>query len=624
MMGKSQHRVMQRKQKPGVLSAKTLLCRSAQFTGIVQPRGGPDEGALRQQLEAIFASIPEGIVACDQDGKILQINATALQLFGAPSEAQWRGRDCQEFLERFSLCDEQQQLFFRPWLSNTGNAAEGVSSSSEHTLILQVPGGRKSVVNLCVSPLLDNQKHITGRVLVFHELSQQDQQALHLQRVHEAVLSLTQAMTRLPEHFPEQDAAALPEGSLLLSPPVIFIAQQLVDVIRRVLNCHRVSLKALGPTGHLHYLAGSGFSAEQDEPERATDGLLTLSGAFEERQVARLIAQKEVVVRGDHLPPGLGFLAGEKLLVVPLCLEQQLVGMLCILKVGVDSVYTSEEIALVKALATQALLVLECFHQVHEQTESQTKARMLHEVNRLSHDFLLLASHELRTPLTGILGNLQLAQRRLEALERQVATQAGHVGTHLAQAQQPLSSAGAAARLQQRMINAIIDDARLQANQLELHLQRCDLLALLTAVVVRQQQEAPGRTIVVETSPTTPEVAILADAERITQVFAIYLTNALAYSPADTPVTVHVAVEDGTARVSIHNDGPGIPLEEQKRLWERSYRAKGCAVQHELDLSVGLSLYLCRAFIELHAGRVGVESTPGQGATFWFTLPMEP
>ena len=90
---------------------------------------------------------------------------------------------------------------------------------------------------------------------------------------------------------------------------------------------------------------------------------------------------------------------------------------------------------------------------------------------------------------------------------------------------------------------------------------------------------------------------IMADAARITQVFTIYLTNALASSPAEEPVTVQVTVTDLVARVSVHNEGPGIPLEEQQHLWERSYRAKGSAVQQELDLSLGLGLYLCRALI---------------------------
>jgi signal transduction histidine kinase len=193
---------------------------------------------------------------------------------------------------------------------------------------------------------------------------------------------------------------------------------------------------------------------------------------------------------------------------------------------------------------------------------------------------------------------------------------------HIAQAQQPLAFASQSARLQQRMIEDIIDDARIQTNQLEVHLQRCDLLALLKTAIARQQRLVPERRIVLEGLPKEQSVPIMADAARITQVFTIYLANALTSSPTEEPVTVQVMVKDLVARVSVHNEGVGIPLEEQQHVWERAYRAKGSTVQQELDLSLGLGLYLCRALIERHAGLVGLQSTPGQGATFWFTLPM--
>jgi signal transduction histidine kinase len=296
--------------------------------------------------------------------------------------------------------------------------------------------------------------------------------------------------------------------------------------------------------------------------------------------------------------------------------------MLSTAKTGFDNAYLSEEVELVKVVATQAVLLMECIRYFQAQTEARAKVRVLQEVQRLSNDFLTLASHELRTPLTGIKGNLQLAQRRLETLKRQVAEQSEHMDEQLAQMQQPLVAASRSAQLQQRMINDIIDDARIQSNQLALQMKRCDLLTLLKGAVDTQQRLVPERTIVLEMRTTAQEVPVLADAERITRVITTYLANALTYSPAQEPVTVRLTVEERIVRVSVHNEGSGIPAEEQKHLWDRLYRAKGSAVQHELDLSVGLGLYLCRVFIERHHGRVEVQSAPGHGATFWFTLPI--
>ncbi|GHO54493.1 hypothetical protein KSB_29680 [Ktedonobacter robiniae] len=463
-------------------------------------------------------------------------------------------------------------------------------------------------------------------VRVFHEFSPREQQAMHLLRVHEAIQTLTEAIAHLPGHFPEPIANALPAESPLLSPPVVFIAQQLVDVIRDILGCPRVSLKAIGLSGYSYFVAGSGFSAEQEQPERAISGRLPLVEILDASLVARLATKQEVIVQGNrvHIPPDYGNLASERILLIPLFLEKHLAGLLCILKEGLESTYTSEEMELVKALAAQAVLVMQCLLAAQKQTESHAREQTLRDVHHLSQEFLVLASHELRTPLTSILGNLQLAQRRLASLQRQIAEQAEPIQKHLTQAQQPLASASQSAQLQQRMINAIIDDARLQANQFQLHLERCDLLALLNAVVVSQHQMAPGHTILLNMPATPHQVFVLGDAERIGSVLTTYLENALAYSPAQQPVTVNVLAKEKSVQVSVHNEGPGIPLEEQKHLWERFYRAKGSAVQHELDLSLGLRLYLCRAFIERHSGQVGVQSEPGHGATFWFTLPILP
>ena len=169
----------------------------------------------------------------------------------------------------------------------------------------------------------------------------------------------------------------------------------------------------------------------------------------------------------------------------------------------------------------------------------------------------------------------------------------------------------------------LLDDARLQSHTLELHPTRKDLNALLREAVAAQQRAAPGRTIVLESLPPERVMPVRVDAERITQVITCYLTNALSSSPADQPVTVQLTVEGAVARVSVHDQGPAISAEEQEHIWERFYHAKRTAVQHELDLSLGSGFYLSRAFIERQQGSVGVQSAPGRGATFWFTLPIE-
>src|SRR5262249_43067154 len=103
-----------------------------------------------------------------------------------------------------------------------------------------------------------------------------------------------------------------------------------------------------------------------------------------------------------------------------------------------------------------------------------------------------------------------------------------------------------------------------------------------------------------------------------------YLTNALKYSAADRPVAVGLQLGEQQARVWVRDAGPGIPSEEQEQIWEPSHRARGITAQSGNGGGLGLGLHICRTVIEQHHGQVGVESARGQGATFWFSLPLTP
>jgi signal transduction histidine kinase len=115
-------------------------------------------------------------------------------------------------------------------------------------------------------------------------------------------------------------------------------------------------------------------------------------------------------------------------------------------------------------------------------------------------------------------------------------------------------------------------------------------------------------------------VPVMADADRIEQALTNYLTNAFKYTPTDKVVSVRLDVEGAMARVSVNDQGPGLSSDQQQHVWERFYQA-GTA-RRETDEGLGLGLHIVRTIIAQHQGRVGVESSPGQGATFWFMLPL--
>jgi signal transduction histidine kinase len=122
--------------------------------------------------------------------------------------------------------------------------------------------------------------------------------------------------------------------------------------------------------------------------------------------------------------------------------------------------------------------------------------------------------------------------------------------------------------------------------------------------------------------PAVVTIPVVADADRIGQVITNYLTNALKYSAADRPVEVFLAIEGQMARASVHDEGPGLTPTEQQAIWERFYQVERMKVQSGSGVGLGLGLHICQTIIEQHQGQVGVQSSPGEGSTFWFTLPL--
>lgn len=255
-----------------------------------------------------------------------------------------------------------------------------------------------------------------------------------------------------------------------------------------------------------------------------------------------------------------------------------------------------------------------------ERAETQASKLALLEAAQRMDEFLSIASHELRNPLTTINGNLQLAKRHLNLLSSPDNVSADII-EHLDVVQELLSRVQHQVQIQNRLVSDLLDVSRMQANRLHLRLHYCDLVEIVRATLEDLRAVTPLRTINLEITDgiTAP---IFADGDRISQVVSNYLTNALKYAPIELPIEVRVEVIDDMARFSVSDKGPGLTPEEQARLWQRFYRVPGITAQGSFSIGLGLGLYICRTIIEHHQGQVGVRSVPGQGSTFWFTLPL--
>ena len=215
-------------------------------------------------------------------------------------------------------------------------------------------------------------------------------------------------------------------------------------------------------------------------------------------------------------------------------------------------------------------------------------------LERLQRDFFAMVTHDLRTPLTVIRSSAQMLQMRREYREAAVA--------------RILSASDRMVRL----INDLADLVSLEDGHIALHREPVRL-GELAREVVTTLPEADRPRVVVE--PMDHEVEGNWDPARLGQVLQNLIDNALSHAPGSS-VQVSVESTDGDARVTVSDDGPGIDPEHVPLLFERFYRASATGAG-----GLGLGLYICRMLVEAHGGRISVESSPGNGSSFWVTLP---
>jgi signal transduction histidine kinase len=179
-----------------------------------------------------------------------------------------------------------------------------------------------------------------------------------------------------------------------------------------------------------------------------------------------------------------------------------------------------------------------------------------------------------------------------------------------------LESLGRSVRRMEALVQDLLSAARHEPQRLAL--ERQDLRELCRHVV-QDQRLVTGRAITL----SRPRKLALADVDtnRMTQVLSNLISNAHKYSQ-DAPIGVRLAVTGGYARISVTDDGPGIPLEAQEHLFQRFYRVPDIEPLHDGDGGLGLGLAICRELVEQHQGHIGVESLPGRGSTFWVTVPL--
>jgi signal transduction histidine kinase len=328
-------------------------------------------------------------------------------------------------------------------------------------------------------------------------------------------------------------------------------------------------------------------------------------GPIEGSVLERVIAG-EVVVRSDladeMFPEDSQLLALglHSELIAPLLLGARPIGMISLSRERVDA-FTEDEIELVALLGR---LVATAVQNIRSYEAERSTVEELRRLSALRADFVSLVSHELRSPMAAVIGAARTLQERWRSLSPD-------------QREAFLALIGDETQRLAALIGDVLDTSRIEAGTFTYRFTDIDLSALVVDVVgtvAVGQDEVRVRADVPEALPP-----IRGDAERLRQVLTNLVDNAVKYSPAGDEVAVRARRENGRVLIEVADNGPGIPHDQQRLIFEKFGRAD---VPGGSKPGTGLGLFIARSIAEAHGGTLDVRSRPNGGTTFTLALPL--
>ncbi len=311
-------------------------------------------------------------------------------------------------------------------------------------------------------------------------------------------------------------------------------------------------------------------------------------------------------------------------LVTPILLRGEAIGVVGFHRAGIARYWREDEVGLVEEVAAELAVGIanaRLYRSAEDASrELALKISELERANRMKAQFLANMSHELRTPLNAVIGFSEMlllgAHGRLTTDQKDALETVARNGRHLL-----------------GLVNDILDLSKVEAGRMELHLTPTDLRPLVGDVLEGMQSlvAAKEHTVALDLAPET--LVVRADELRVRQILFNLVSNAVKFTPAGGHITVRAvrrpmvltaggpATERDAVWIAVSDTGIGIAPHDLPRLFsEFSQVDASHARRYE---GTGLGLALCKRFVDLHGGQIGVESTLGRGSTFWLVLPVE-
>jgi signal transduction histidine kinase len=317
-------------------------------------------------------------------------------------------------------------------------------------------------------------------------------------------------------------------------------------------------------------------------------------------QVFDILDEKEYTA--TPFRPLLARLGYRSVLAIPLIREERIMGGLVVWSRKTGGLSTAV-VNLLQTFATQSVLAIQNARLFRE---IEDKSRQVEAANRHKSQFLASMSHELRTPLNGILG---LTEMILDEIY-------GEVPDKIRSALVDVQASG---RHLLGLINDVLDLSKIEAGRLTLSLDEYSMQEVLQAVSAAMRPLAAAKNLVLKVTMPSDLPPVKGDQRRIAQVLMNLVGNAIKFAETGE-VRLDAKIGDGSFLVSVTDSGPGIAPADQERIFEE-FQQVNSSSSHSKG-GTGLGLAIAKRIVEMHGGRIWVESKMGAGSTFSFTLPL--
>ncbi len=555
-----------------------------------------DPAALATTLQRVFDSLPLGVMIVDAaDCTIVNLNRTYIRFFDEPLRNQKLiGRRIDEL-----------------GTTRTYTAISSVIASGREVSIEEFPyddpASGRTYWRWVASPMQADGR-ISHVVITAEEITTQvlERENMRNALVEEQRLRDEKEL-RLRELLAvdERITATLLEVAATVAGVISReeIMSRLVGMLPGFIGCDRASITLYDAEENVGRLgAVSGLTTAHERYMRELPPTpVDLSNPLSHRL---LVEHKPIIINAEQVGEE-NPLNVQSALFVPMVARGQVLGYIGLDQSDTAHQFSEAEQRLMQGIANMIALALENAALL----EANTHAASLAEANRLKDEFLSIASHELKTPMTTIQGYVQVLRRR--------ASQEYVDRTALIRVVDVINDQ---TKRMNRLVDELLDVSRIEAGRLEVRHEVVDLEELLTQVVEQQQMTSERITIRLRVAEDAAHLRVMGDEARLQQVVLNLLSNALKYSPDKGSVTVALQHEADAAVVSVADTGVGISEQEQRHLFERFFRTKG-ARQSAVD-GLGLGLYIASNIVKEHGGRIWVQSQPGQGSAFFFSIPL--